>query len=354
MSAHCERASLSSQRLCNICHCRAGAALPAVTNVFTTLSSLVNLESLSIVATSVAAAFELTDIDLAPLVLLPRLHTFQFADQTGSTFSCSAAQVDALAQCALLTNLECGQWMPRWGMRRAGSALSDRELMQIDALARLNCLRHDNGAASLRRLDLGDAPMIFPQCWCVLSRCTALEKIDAHWSSTLTAADWALLATFTRLHTLGIRELECGFSPRYRALLDLGVVLSSLLACRALRVLELEGPFDLHTEHVTLLAQIPSLETFHCSSVHLESLAPLSNAPALTSLTFRACCGLDSSELINIRVMIPPMPLLLSLAIFDEDESRLAPLQAEPFNAALFQRLPKLTPQRFQQLNLLP
>ena len=47
--------------------------------------------------------------------------------------------------------------------------------------------------------------------------------------------------------------------------------------------------------------------------------------------------------------MIPAMPLVSQLTIRDRSDSRLTAEQAEPFNAALLARLPKLIPERFIQ-----
>lgn len=186
--------------------------------------------------------------------------------------------------------------------------------------------------------------MILPQSWTALCQCTKLEEIDAHWSSTLTAADWMQLAAFHRLRTLQVREIEteeiAAQSVR-RALLDVGLVFPALIKCRSLRSLQLFGHFDLRTEHVALLAKCPTLENLKCTCLRIESLAPLSTAPALTELSFKHSTGL-LGESINIREMIPSMALVESLTIWDPTSNRLTAAEAEPFIVALLQRLPKL------------
>ena len=99
-------------------------------------------------------------------------------------------------------------------------------------------------------------------------------------------------------------------------------------------------------EHVSMLARFPALESFEAHWICIESLAPLSAAPRLTALALHQCSGLDA-ELVNIRTMIPALPLLQSLTLYERAENRLSAADMEPFNAALFARLPNLAPVRF-------
>lgn len=82
---------------------------------------------------------------------------------------------------------------------------------------------------------------------------------------------------------------------------------------------------------------------FH--SLRLESLAPLSAAPALTRFHFKSCKGLGG-ETINVREMIPAMTLVTELCIRDQ----LSAADAETSTVALLQRLPRLTRDQFAQI----
>lgn len=169
------------------------------------------------------------------------------------------------------------------------------------------------------------------------AQCTSLESIDVRWSLTLTVEDWSRLSNFQHLRSLTVRSL-CAGNP---SMSDLSHALSTLMHCRSLRALTLHQ-VQLRTEHAALLARIPSLERFEGSWLHIESLAPLSAAPALTLLDLDRCFGFHGED-INVRELIPFLPLLRTLTIEDYYRSYVCAEAAAPFHAALQQRLPSLT-----------
>lgn len=70
--------------------------------------------------------------------------------------------------------------------------------------------------------------------------------------------------------------------------------------------------------------------------------------PALKELRLSWRAGLHD-EPVNIREMIPSMALVTKLTIYDDRRSLLSGSEAEPLNAALLVRLPKLTREHLVQ-----
>lgn len=260
--------------------------------------------------------------------------------RTATDWVLTYRQVEALAQCMALTDLECGEWMP--STSSDSDDLARDQLTQI-RFAQLVQRRKENGAAPLRRLCFGVGSFIDLVSWQSLSQCTALEELKTEWSSALTADDYSRLAEFQELQILSITGVGCG-APSFAGelLSNLGLVLPALVHCSSLWCLTLCGDFDLTLAHAAMLSHIPSLQRLDCSRLHIESLAPLSGAPELTELSFCGCSGINGVT-INIPAMIPRMPLVSNLMITDKCFRQLSAAEWEPVQDALLERLPSLS-----------
>lgn len=307
----------------------------------------------------IRGSIDIPECDFAVVPSLPRLTRLILDEQGGRMKQCRPAQIEALARCTSLTDLDCGEWLPE--SHRHPTRRPPDEVENLDGIAMFLRLRADHGAARLRRWVLGSRPLVEPDGWRLVSQCTELEELDpcVRWSPALTADDWMQLRHFTQLRSISIFDgTRAGNADPASAVIDLSRVCSALVHCRSLRRVQLVGcgrrsdkfvnePLQpLLAADVALLARLPLLEWFHGRSLLLESLAPLSDAPALTELELFTCRGLHG-ELINLRAMIPAMPLLQSLTIEDADGVFSVGETAAPFDAALYQRLPKLTPEQF-------
>jgi hypothetical protein len=80
----------------------------------------------------------------------------------------------------------------------------------------------------------------------------------------------------------------------------------------------------------------------------VESIAPLVQAAGLKRLYLLYCSG--PPAVVDFRSSLPPLPALTRLQLWDCD--RITEVQSAPLNAALFARMPKLTPAKFEE-NLL-
>lgn len=159
------------------------------------------------------------------------------------------------------------------------------------------------------------------------------------------------MTSFQHLESINLIALEKIELPHVGtfAVMELSRVFTALMQCPSLRQLELNDCFILRTADVALLARFPALECFHAYSVRVESLDPLSAAPAIHTLVLWCCRDHRTGNPINIRPLIPRMPLVRSLIIQDEldeeDGVRPSPHELEPFNVELFKRLPSLDPE---------
>ena len=309
------------------------------------------LESLEIHLRSVPSLHADASHALLNLSSLPSLTMLQRFSLTHdkSRVPTTPEHVLSLAQCPSLTDLCCGQWMLELSDCFSLPVLSPEQLDHIRCgIATLVRLRSANGAAPLRRLFLASSPVIVSENWQWLSQCTELESIDAGWN--LDPAGWMKLAHFQRLHSLKIN----GTFDEQPTMPNLGTILTPLIHCRALRCLTIvTAGIELRSQDATMLARIPVLEELHCYRLCIGSLEPLADAPALREIEFEACTGLLRVP-INIREMIPSMPLVSKLTIHEADSNQLSEFEAEQFNVALRQRLPSLMPAYFTQLNLRP
>lgn len=324
--------------------------LPAVLRLWSAIRLLTRLVSLELYVSCFGAE---NDWDLSVLSALPALERawirFQY-DRDDPV--CTPEQVEALSQCMALTRLCFGRWLPkvpRWFTDEPPTTLPlDGGDMIEPGLATLMQRRKENGATPLRNFYLGNSVGIESNAWEILSQLTELEKIEAFWSSTLTAEEWSRLAKFQQLQVVTIKGflVEEEHDEDWHALACVDHLLSALTHCPLLRSLTLEGGFDLHTEHVALIARFPSLHDLSCNELHLvESLQPLAAAPALTELSVKNCNTLNDQP-INFRQleMISPMPLVSKLTIGNSRSTDwMRKEEAEPLIVALMQRLPRLT-----------
>jgi hypothetical protein len=103
---------------------------------------------------------------------------------------------------------------------------------------------------------------------------------------------------------------------------------------------------------------LPLLHSLGLSWLTLESVEPLGLAPQLRELFLSACAYAPPAPAPRIaevqwRAVLPAMPLLERLALFDAPHCAVTLAQADDLNRALLARLPRLTPAHFHQ-NLLP
>ena len=305
-----------------------------VAPMLSAVSLLTNLETL------VIRGCRLCEIDLSSLLSLTKLTRLATGNRSDR---CDPAQVLMLSRMVSLTDLDFGAWLPSLSGSLQLTDSGKAELEQ--GLGTLVRLRQENGAAPLHRLYLGSQVQVHRESWRVLSQLRELEEIKAFWSREITADEWMLLAQFQQLRSLKMSpmELEPLTQPQtHRAMLDLKPVFSALQHCCALRELSLRRYLELRAADVALLARPPALEKFSGDYLRIESLAPLAAAPALLVLSLQNCTGI-LGESVNMREMIPPLPLLTCLTITDQVESRLTESEAAPFNAALLLRLPRLS-----------
>lgn len=334
-------------------HLTGGAASRAVFRLWSTIRLLTRLVSLYLDAPYLRPTEDADEgeWDLSVLSALPALET-AWVQFPGNEPVCNPVQVEALSQCTTLTHLYFGHWLPKVQRWAPGDPPRTLPLhgggMVESGLANLMQRRTENGAIPLHEFCLGKSVGIESNAWSILSQCTELVQIVAFWSSTLTPEEWSRLANFQQLLSLIIKGflVEQNHGQDWHALTCVEHALSALTHCPRLRELTLEGGFDLRTEHVVLLARMPSLRSLHCNELHMiESFQSLASAPALTELSVVDCRDLHDQPITFRQLeMIPPMPHISKLKIDDSSGMHwMSDEEAEPLIVALLQRLPRLT-----------
>ena len=312
------------------------------------------------------------DMDLGPLPTMPCLRKLELAalDSEGERlwFRCFPQQVQHLAQCSQLTYLDCGVWSPDEREVNDQGRCLPPAAQQIDrgiaALVRGLTLQPTSAAASasssfgapatstaapcsLQVLNLNGTDMS-AAVWEHVSRLTELRELEPDfWRHDMTPQLWARLAHFRQLQLIRIKSYpddDYSSTP-----LRTEHFLPHLLRCTQLHTVKLSGPaLSLSVDQLDGVARLPLLRFLLLNSVEVESIAPLVCATQLERLWLYLCRGLP--VVVDFRSSLPPLPALIELVL--EDRCRITEVQSAPLNAALFTRMPKLTPAKFEQ-NLL-
>ena len=322
--------------------------------ILRSLGGLPSLTSLTITSERLWSSFRTLDFSA-----LPSLTQLQcMCIQTRDPVRCTRKQVAALVACRSLTELEVGVWAPSdCPFMKPAIWVQDRSAQALAALVRGRKL---NGATPLRKFALCDASLrhqvlVTPAVAEHLLSLTSLESLEhVHWGYNLTAAHWSQLSQFTQLHTFHFATESDLFTrvDKRRAAHDLGFdrAVAALQHCAALRTLFVEGRLAFRLAHAALLATFPSLSSITLKDVLVESLDPLTRAPKLTQLKLDRCFGIEDtrSEPVCLRSLIPALPRLTALTLKgDSDETESDPYASAALTAALFARLPLLTPAGF-------
>jgi hypothetical protein len=284
-------------------------------------------------------------------------------------FRCTPAQIQSLAKCKELTHLDYGAiWSPDerevddqgWQLPPAAQQIDEG----IAALVRGLTLQPTGAAASASASQVSLMTSTFSFCrlrflnlqgtamsaavWEHVSRLTELiQLLPLCWRSDITPQLWTRLADFKQLQLITIdSDLFDDFSQEP---LLTEHFLPPLLSCRQLKAVSLDGlNMSLSAAQLDGVARLPLLEALVLRSVEVESIAPLARATKLERLRLDLCRG--PPGVVDFRSSLPPLPALTELRLVDR--CRMTAAQAAPLNAALFARMPKLTPTKFEQ-NLL-
>lgn len=173
---------------------------------------------------------------------------------------------------------------------------------------------------------------------------TSLESLKwVLWSSDLTAEHWSQLSLFSNLHAFDLCAVVFEHDREALALM-LDRALAALQHCAALSTLVIEGRFVFRTAHTNFLCSFPQLRSLAVEFAQVESLDPLSRAPKLTHLRLHELHDLEFQPWC-LRSLVPALPRLTSLTLqHDPDEIAMDPIADAALTAALFARLPLLTP----------
>ena len=166
---------------------------------------------------------------------------------------------------------------------------------------------------------------------------------------------WEALGRFSSLHTLDVRPHPTEFDSCARPLASSDFFLH-MLRCRSLTFLALGPELALTAGQIAAMGPaLPQLESLHLRGVSLapgSARALESLAASLRSLSLEYCSGPKEARSIQLRAELPPLPNLARLVLFDR--CRLTAAEAEPLNAQLLARMPKLTKAQLVQNLLAP
>jgi hypothetical protein len=338
------------------------------------LAHISHLRRLTTLVMFVGACQTMKHVDLSQLPSLPCLHKFKLVMQRESNdprARCTPMQVQHLAQCSQLTNLDCGGvWSSHvsefedqgWGdlskaqRIRQGIAALVRGLTLQPAAASASGASESVSSVALStnstvpcRLQYLNllGTLMSADVWRHVSQLTSLTELEPpYWSNDMTPRLWARLAHFTRLEKIFIGPPVIFDSSK--APLRTEHFLPHLLQCTQLRTVRIVGKsctWTLSAAQLDGIARLPLLHTLCLQSVELESVEPLARATKLRSLWLSLCSGPPSDA--DFRRSLPPLPALTELSIAGGRRTTAA--QAAPLKAALFARMPKLTRAMFKQ-----
>lgn len=328
------------------------------------LGAVAQLKSLRSLSFTALLPFDARSLPFDALPLLPRLDHLEM-DVSEQLWVCTARQLDCLCACRSLTSLSCGSFGPtvdEEGNNIYDGQSDEDEQATVHGLERLIASKSvgsssaaaaasSSSAASVsssasapapwRHVNLKMTRELTPALWTALqSTASSLEVLEpCTWSRALTAEDWSALSRFTSLRRIILA-----------ADLDPTRFMPGLLSvCPTLRRLELDQIALRSGDLAAILSAAPLLSDLVCSVMPLEFSALATAGPALKSLQLGRLIDDDRSHYIQVRPLLPPMPHLTHLLLCDHDDTRLTIEQAEPLNAAILERCPKLSPDNFMQ-----
>jgi len=309
-------------------------------------------------------------MDLSQLPLMSQLAYFvlKAKNQTGRLlrFRSAPTQGRSLAQCRQLTMLDCGAWSPDerevddegWQLPPAEQQIADgiatlvRGLTSSAGGSPVSSSSSSSAAPAaeaaapcvLEYLDLEGTSMS-AAVWEHLSQLHSLTKLEPLcWCSDITLQQWSRLADFTQLQCICL--VAHSGDDDSDAPLRTEHFLPPLLQCTQLTSVALVGAsLSLSAAQLGGIARLPQLKVLMLIDVEMESAAPLASAVRLMVMFLLECRG--PPGVVDFRRSLPPMPSLAFLRL--DDRCHITAAQAVPLNAALFARMPQLTPSYFTQ-----
>jgi len=204
-----------------------------------------------------------SELDLAPLLLLPQLHSMALG-------SClTLGQCAAVKQLAAVAQLEIGQ---SWR----------RETL-------LELLQPPHRLQQLQQTQLGRVVVDSP----LLAALLTLPALTALQPSGMMPDCWGRLGGLRQLHTLSV-SWAFGFSAAQQSALE-----SSLSALPQLSDLAVGLGYDAHVDGPALAFSLPALRTLRLLGLRVPSLSFLQHSPLLEQLRLTGCQQLSAADLLH-------------------------------------------------------